>query len=40
LYGDLRNVQLRVQLISSTGGVMVYTSSVDNGTGDSILRAE
>jgi hypothetical protein len=39
-YGDLRNMQLDVQVLSGAGAVVVYTSSVDNGTGDSILRVD
>jgi hypothetical protein len=39
-YGDLRNMQLDVEVVSGGGSVMVYTSSTDNGTGDSILRTE
>ncbi len=40
LYNDLEGVQVRFEVISPTGSLMVYTSSVDNGTGDSILRTE
>jgi len=40
LYNDLEGVQVRFDVISPTGSLMVYTSSVDNGTGDSILRTE
>jgi len=40
LYGDLTGMSVQFDLISSTGAVLIYTSSVDNGTGDSILRTE
>ncbi|MEO8215612.1 MAG: hypothetical protein ABI718_00870 [Acidobacteriota bacterium] len=39
-YGDLRNMQLEVEVTGGTGQVVPYTSSVDNGTGDSILRVD
>jgi hypothetical protein len=39
-YGDLRNMQIDVQVLSGSGALVVYTSSVDNGTGDSILRVD
>ena len=38
--GDLRGLEFDFQVISGTGAVAVYASSVDNGTGDSILRME
>ena len=38
--GDLRGIEFDFQVISGTGAVAVYASSVDNGTGDSILRTE
>lgn len=37
---DLRNVALRFSVLSGDGAVVVYTSSVDNGSGDSIFRTE
>jgi len=40
LYGDLSGVQVQFDVISTTGAIVVYTSSIDNGTGDSILRTE
>jgi hypothetical protein len=40
LYGDLTGVQLQFDVIGATGAVMVFTSSVDNGTNDSIIRVE
>jgi hypothetical protein len=39
-YGDLSNVEADFQVIDGTGAVMLFTSSVDNATGDSILRTE
>ena len=38
--GDLTNLQLDVEVISGSGAVLMFASSVDNGTGDSILRVE
>ncbi len=40
LYGDLENVQIRFDVVGETGAVMVYTSSIDNGSADTILRSE
>ena len=38
--GDLRGMEADFQVVGGTGAVAVYTSSIDNGTGDSILRTE
>ncbi|HSP14615.1 MAG TPA: hypothetical protein VLV78_07680 [Thermoanaerobaculia bacterium] len=38
--GTLRNVRVDVEVIGATGGVLTFISSVDNGTGDSIIRTE
>ena len=38
--GDLFNMQLDFEVISGQGAVVVYTSTLDNGTGDSILRTD
>ncbi|HLJ73922.1 MAG TPA: hypothetical protein VKU62_05010, partial [Thermoanaerobaculia bacterium] len=38
--GDLRGLEVDFQVISGSGTVAVYTSSIDNGTNDSILRTE
>jgi hypothetical protein len=38
--GDLRGLEADFQVISGTGSVSVFTSSIDNGTGDSILRID
>jgi hypothetical protein len=40
IVGDLSNVDVRFEHIAGTGRAAVFTSSVDNGTGDSILRVE
>lgn len=37
---DLRNAQLQFDIVRGDGAVIIYTSSVDNGTGDSIFRLE
>lgn len=39
-FGDLRGVEADFQVVSGDGAVTVFTSSTDNGTGDSILRTE
>ncbi len=39
-FGDLNNVEADFQVIAGTGGVVLFTSSVENATGDSILRTE
>jgi hypothetical protein len=36
----MRNVQLRFDVVSGAGAVVIYTSSVENATGDSVLRTE
>jgi hypothetical protein len=38
--GDLRGLEADFQVIGGNGAVAVFTSSIDNGTGDSILRTE
>lgn len=38
--GDLRGFEADFQVISGNGAVTIFTSSVDNGTADSILRTE
>lgn len=39
-YGDIRNLQLKFEVVGGSGRVAITVSSLDNGTGDSILRAE
>lgn len=38
--GDLRNMQLVVEVLTGPGTVVPFTSTVDNGTGDAIVRTE
>ncbi len=38
--GDLRNLQVDFEVISGSGQVIPFISSVDNGSGDSISRTE
>jgi hypothetical protein len=38
--GDLRGLEVSFQVVAGIGRVAVFTSSTDNGTGDSILRIE
>lgn len=37
---DLRSAALKLEVVSGEGAAVVYTSSVDNGSGDSLLRTE
>jgi len=39
-FGDIRNFQLKFEVISGSGKIAVTVSSTDNGTGDSILRVQ
>ena len=39
-YGDIRNFQLKFEVVSGTGRVAVTVSSTDNGTGDTVLRLD
>ncbi len=39
-FGDLRNMQADFAVTSGAGSVAVFTSSTDNGTGDTILRVD
>lgn len=39
-FGDLTNVEADFQVISGSGAVVLFTSSVDNATGDSFLRMQ
>lgn len=39
-FGDLRNLQLDFEVIGGSGSVLLFVSTTDNGTGDSILRME
>ena len=39
-FGDLSNLQVEFSVIEGDGEAMIFVSSVDNGTGDSLLRTE
>jgi hypothetical protein len=39
-YGDIRNFQLKFEVIGGAGRIVPTVSSTDNGTGDSILRVQ
>lgn len=39
-YGDLQNIEADFQIIDGDGAVILFTSSVDNASGDTILRTE
>lgn len=39
-FGDLNNLQVDTEVIDGDGSVVTWVSSVDNGSGDSILRTE
>lgn len=39
-FGDLRNMQLEIEVLEGPGSVLLFVSTTDNGTGDSILRTE
>ena len=40
-YGDLHNVQVKVEVLSgSTGSVVPFITLTDNGTNDTVLRTE
>ena len=39
-YGDLQNVTAAFQVIDGTGSVIVFTSTLDNASGDAVLRTE
>lgn len=39
-FGDLTNLQIDFTIINGSGAASVFVSSVDNGTGDQILRTE
>ncbi|MDX1584970.1 MAG: hypothetical protein R3338_15335, partial [Thermoanaerobaculia bacterium] len=40
LQGNLKNLFLDVEVVSGEGTALVFTSSVDNGTADQILRLQ
>lgn len=39
-FGDLRNMQLDVDVIDGSGKVLAFVESIDNGSGDLMIRAE
>ncbi|MEO6259400.1 MAG: hypothetical protein ABIP63_03585 [Thermoanaerobaculia bacterium] len=39
-FGDLTNMEIDFQVIDGNGAVMLFTSSVDNATGDSTVRTD
>jgi hypothetical protein len=39
-FGDLRNMQLDVDVIDGSGKVLAFVQSIDNGSGDLMIRAE
>jgi hypothetical protein len=39
-FGDLDNVQVKVEVTGGSGAVLAYVSSTDNGSGDTVLRVE
>lgn len=39
-YGDLRNLHVEFAHVGGNGAVEVFLASVDNGTGDMILRVD
>ena len=38
--GDLRGLEADFQVVGGNGAIAIYTSSIDNGTNDQILRTE
>ena len=39
-YGDLRNMQLNVDVISGAGRISPFVQTIDNGSGDSGIRTQ
>jgi len=39
-YGDLRNMQLDVEVISGAGRLSPFVQTIDNGSGDSAIRTQ
>lgn len=39
-FGDLRDMQVDVEVIGGNGGVLPFIESIDNGSGDIVLRSE
>ena len=38
--GDLKNLYVEFQVVEGEGSVVVFTSSIDNGTGDQVLKMD
>jgi hypothetical protein len=38
--GEIDNMQVKVEIVSGKGEIVVYATSTDNGTGDTVLRVE
>jgi len=39
-FGDLHNVQVKIDVLSGTGAVVPFITATDNGTNDTVLRTE
>lgn len=39
-FGELKNVQVRVDVVGGEGAAIVYATQTDNGTGDTVLRVQ
>ncbi|HEV8660024.1 MAG TPA: hypothetical protein VGS96_15570 [Thermoanaerobaculia bacterium] len=39
-FGDLRDIQVDVEVISGSGSVLPFLESIDNGSGDVVMRSE
>jgi len=39
-FGDLRDMQVDVEVIGGSGRVLPYIESIDNGTGDPVIRSD
>ncbi len=39
-YGDLRNMQLDVEVVSGAGRISPFVQTIDNGSGDSAIRTQ
>jgi hypothetical protein len=40
IVGDLENVEVDFEVTGGEGEILIFLSSVDNGTGDSIIRTD
>ena len=39
-FGDLRDMQVDVEVIGGSGGVLPFIESIENATGDLVMRPE